>query len=463
MASDESRALFQRLVDGTAASVRRQLTTERRGEKLRSSALLILGFVALWWAVRYVAGPTSAVRRAMEAPRAQATASDAAGARVLSPGVESPETFGQIPSATMLRTRASIDEGTAKAAKARQRQFLYTVEDVVQAIADADAKRKSFEATVQELMVEDAGKRIAATQRGVPLFLAIVERERIPATRLSQLSQLLETIAEPVRKAHGQDQNFAVPGDEQERLLTQIKNEAGRAHSGYAEAVDDLAALKRDAGLPNPTANGTGFPTPAVKTLRDAADDYRLGLRTSSIRERERRLDEQRKANEERAAQAEVERERAKGKAEEDRLLQEVRALEERARVAARAKEAEAERRRLITKAREPGVRQSLTPFLTRGFIQPKAWQGSWLAIERTAEEKPVSLMALRSLGALEPSAKGLESLAWVAGDVKVDRPRWAFGHINTWTADTHRYVAGVQALLRELGDVLVEEGMLSK
>ena len=71
--------------------------------------------------------------------------------------------------------------------------------------------------------------------------------------------------------------------------------------------------------------------------------------------------------------------------------------------------------------------------------------------------------MALRSLGALEPSAKGLESLAWVAGDVKDDRPRWAFGHINTWTADTHRYVAGVQALLRELGDVLVEEGMLSK
>ena len=104
MASDESRALFQRLVDGMAASVRRQMTTERRGEKLRNSALVVMGFLALWWAIRYVAGPNSAVRRAMDAPRNQATASEPAGSRALSPGIESPETFGQIPSATMLRT-----------------------------------------------------------------------------------------------------------------------------------------------------------------------------------------------------------------------------------------------------------------------------------------------------------------------------------------------------------------------
>jgi hypothetical protein len=55
-----------------------------------------------------------------------------------------------------------------KAAKARQQQFLYSVEDVVQVITDADAKRKAFEATVQALLTNDTGKRIAATQRGTP-------------------------------------------------------------------------------------------------------------------------------------------------------------------------------------------------------------------------------------------------------------------------------------------------------
>ena len=50
-----------------------------------------------------------------------------------------------------------------------------------------------------------------------------------------------------------------------------------------------------------------------------------------------------------------------------------------------------------------------------------------------------------------------------MAADVKDDRPRWSFGHINTWTKATQRYVADVQELLRELGEVLVEEGMLSR
>jgi hypothetical protein len=154
-----------------------------------------------------------------------------------------------------------------KAAKARQQQFLYSVEDVVQVITDADAKRKAFEATVQALLTNDAGKRIAATQRGTPRFLAIVEPERTPAARLSQLSQLVESIAEPMRKAHGQAENYAVPGEVQKRMLAQIKLEAGRAHSEYVEAVDDLAALTRAAVSPNPSASGVNPPAPAVKTL----------------------------------------------------------------------------------------------------------------------------------------------------------------------------------------------------
>ena len=383
MASEESRALFQRLVDGIAASARRQLTTERRGEKLRGLAMVALGFLALWWAIRYVAGPNSTVRKAMETPRTQA----AAGSGPLSPGVESPETFGQIPSATMLRTRASIDEGTAKAAKARQRQFLYTVEDVVQVIADAEATQKAFEATVQKLLTDEAGKKIAATQRGVPLFARIVETERVPAGRLAELSQLLETIAGPVRKAHGEDANWAVPGAEQERMLGEIHSEAKRAHAQYRDAAEDLAILIRQAHTRTP-ASGVSYPAPIDKPLGKAVEDYRAGLRASALDEQERRLAEQRKSNDERLTQELVKLELAKGQAKEDGVRQEATALLKQQQEATKAREAEALRRRLVAKAREPRVLQMLDPFLTRGYMQPKEWQGTFLAFERTRERE---------------------------------------------------------------------------
>jgi hypothetical protein len=463
MASDESRAVFQRLVDGMAASVRRQMSTERRGEKLRNSALVVLGFLAVWWAFRSVTGLNSAVRKAIDSSQPQATIAEPAGARALSPGIESPETFGQIPSATMLRTRASIDEGMAKAAKARQRQFLYTVEDVVQDLADTEAQRKSFEATVKGLMTDDGGKTIAATQRGVPRFIAIVELERASAARLAQLSELLATIADPVRRAHDDKANYAVPGEEQGRMLAEIKSEAQRAHSRYTNVVEDLASLLRAATTSGAASNGVNYPAPADKPLGRAVEDYRTGLRTVALDDQERRLAEQRRTNHERLMQELLKLEQAKSKAEEDRAQQAALGIAERQREAARIKEAEAARRLLVAKAREPGVRQTLAPFLARSFMQPKEWQGTFLAFERKPEKQPMSLTALRAVGALEPTTNGLGSLACVVADAKDSRPRWAFGHTNTWSDETQQYVASVQALLRELGDVLVEEGMLSK
>jgi hypothetical protein len=463
MASEESRALFQRLVDGMAASVRRQMAADGRGEKLRNSALVVLGLLAVWASIRWATGPNSAVRRAMDSPRTQTTTPDPGAGRLPPPGIESPETFGQIPSATMLRTRASIDEGTARAAKARQRQFLYTVEDVVQVIADADAKRKSFEVMVQGFMTTDAGKKIAATQRGVPRFIAIVDPVRTSAARLAELSGLVETIAEPVRKAHADNLNHAVPVGEQERMLAELRSEAERARSQYGEALDDLASLARQAEQPGEGANGIIYPAPADKPLKDAVEEYRLGIRGAAIEERERRLDAEREEDERRLTQAAVELERAKGKAEEDRLKREARELEAKQREAGLAMRAEAERRRLLARAREPRVRQMLEPFLKPGFMQPKEVQGTFLVFERTKDEKPMSLTALRAVGALEPTPKGLGQLAWVAADAKDDRPRWAFGHSNTWSKETQRYVSSVQELLLELGEVLVEEGMLSR
>ena len=246
-------------------------------------------------------------------------------------------------------------------------------------------------------------------------------------------------------------------------MLAELRSEAERARSQYGEALDDLASLARQAELPGAGANGIIYPASADKLLRDAVEEYRLGIRGAAIEERERRLEEERKEDERRLTQAAVELERAKGKAEEDRLKREARELEAKQREAGLAMRAEAERRRLLARAREPRMRQMLEPFLKPGLMQPKEVQGTFLVFERTKDEKPMSLTALRAVGALEPTPKGLGQLAWVAADAKDDRPRWAFGHSNTWSKETQRYVSSVQELLLELGDVLVEEGMLSR
>jgi hypothetical protein len=463
MASEESRALLQRLVDGVAASVRRQVTAERRGDWIRNAAVVVLALVVLWGAFRMTRWANMPIWKETNSPHnIIADAGTSTGSR-LSPGIESPETFGQLPSAASLRTRASIDEGTAKAAKARQRQFLYSVEDVVQLIADAESKRQAFETLAEALLTNEAGKQIAATQRGVPRFVSIVDTRRTPAGRLTQLPQLLETVAGPVRRAEAQSENYMVPTDEQLRVLRGIKEEAGRAQEEYADAVAELSTLSRSAARPEAAASGVNPPPPATKTLRDAVDDYRTGLRSAAIDERERRLAAERKALDDRTTNAEIERLRAVAKAEEERLLAEARATQEAAKAAAEAKKAEEHRRSVMAKARTPHVRQMLAPFIEKGFAQPKAWQGTYLAFERTEGEKPMSLRALRSVKALDEGEDGLESLAWVAGDAQNDRSRWNFGHVRSWSKDTRRYVADVQGLLRELGEVLVEEGMLAE
>jgi hypothetical protein len=296
MALEESRALFQRLVEGMTTSVRRQVTTERCGEWLKNTALLDLGLLALWGALRLSHWLTVPVQKAMDAPRGATSAGDEprrspAG---LSPGIESPESFGQLPSAVTLKTRASIDEGTAKA---RQRQFLYSVEDVVPVIADAEAKWKTFESAVQEHSTNADGKEIAATDRGEPQFLAIMEPKRTSAARLGQLFQLLESIASPVRKAHDDVENFAVPADDQGRLLAEIKAEAERALVEYSVAIENLASLARAAGKRYRASPGPSPSAPATKMLREAVDDHRQGLQESELEDRKRRLAEQREAN----------------------------------------------------------------------------------------------------------------------------------------------------------------------
>jgi hypothetical protein len=118
--------------------------------------------------------------------------------------------------------------------------------------------------------------------------------------------------------------------------------------------------------------------------------------------------------------------------------------------------EDEAQRILLRERASDPKVQAMLAPFTTHGYWMPR---GS-VSLER----QPHSFTSLKSYGALEPTEDGLRKLAEVAR-AKRDtlRPRVPFSPGFLKIPDQLEKAKETQRLLRELGPVLVEMGMLAE
>lgn len=111
-----------------------------------------------------------------------------------------------------------------------------------------------------------------------------------------------------------------------------------------------------------------------------------------------------------------------------------------------------------IALAKSAEVQQLLAPFTAPGYWQPRVRGPSY-------DKKPVSLTQLKITGALSQTPAGLKALL-DCGMTKADRerPRWSFrtGYVNLTDAE-HTRLVQAQEYLIELGDILVELGMLSK
>ena len=113
----------------------------------------------------------------------------------------------------------------------------------------------------------------------------------------------------------------------------------------------------------------------------------------------------------------------------------------------------------LKRKAEDPRVQAKLSYFTTPGYLTAKG--------KNSFEKLPISYTELKSIGALEPTIAGLQQMVLVAyvGKDK-DRPRWRFQHMDaaSWkrVSTEMEQVKEVQALLIELGPVLVEMGRLA-
>jgi len=116
-----------------------------------------------------------------------------------------------------------------------------------------------------------------------------------------------------------------------------------------------------------------------------------------------------------------------------------------------------AEKKLLAQKCNDPDVKRLLAPFLAAGYTQPNV-------PGQQPDRIPISYSKLESCGSLAPDREGMRRLIIIAtwtGD-KV-RPRWPLSqNFDRLSPDQIEMVKKAQALLIELGPVMVEEGLLS-
>jgi hypothetical protein len=119
----------------------------------------------------------------------------------------------------------------------------------------------------------------------------------------------------------------------------------------------------------------------------------------------------------------------------------------------------EAQKLVLKRKAESPEIQAELAPFITAGNLTAKG--------RISLENQPISYSELKSMGALEPTPAGIQKMVNVAYTSRDKvRPRWEFKQrtSQSWKhvpADMER-VKAAQALLIELGPVMVEMGQLA-
>lgn len=131
---------------------------------------------------------------------------------------------------------------------------------------------------------------------------------------------------------------------------------------------------------------------------------------------------------------------------------------------------ADAEKIRLQQKCDNPDVKKLLEPFLASGIWQPGDKPGRpW-----THERGPISLSALKKLGALEPTERGLTQLYIVGNGSYInwpnqvhpdkERPKWGFPRVTSQLSqDDWAELRKSQGLLNELGQTMVEQKMLAE
>lgn len=379
-------------------------------------------------------------------------------------------------------------------------RFLASAELTDQNLATLLTRTQTFAARMATLLTNDEGKRIAHDPTAFMMYLRL---EKEPVTTVDEVKARKAASAAIVERLKADQQNIEVgyqPSEELEREVDELYYWAKDRLAVFGAHDETLDSIIADAPKEIDLAK--------AKTLTAALTDYRarwpqvlaeskiLGeelaaeeskmilIEAARAAELEKALEERDRLQRETTAQIErarldfelqlqhlkreeqerrvaaeiaykdamAELERFRKQAEADRYAEDVRAdLKKDETVAA------AERERKIALANSTEVQQLLAPFLAQGYSQPEQ--------KPSTTRGPVSLAALRSAGALDPTDKGLRVLHRLGTKKQEDRdrPRWGFAsYYERMSAEQRAQLQQAQDYLNDLGAVMVELGLLA-
>lgn len=306
----------------------------------------------------------------------------------------------------------------------------------------------------KEIETNDTGKRIAVSPVSVRTYLEVMKPTQAYADegqigrlreRLRLLQVIPNTAKEKQERGYSESKAWA---DGMAELDTDIRKETAILESGLG-LINSLLDSVPKASVETPTLAA------AIAAERKKRNDEKLAL----IQNKEA---EAIKIGNEQVAEA---RKRA---VETDKKLEAKKALDE-----AMAKEDKAKKEKLREKAKSDEVKKYLGHFFVESYYQPtsfdKIGSARYLWVERTDEKLPMSYRKLVGLGATADKIEGLNAINMISGAYgvynsdKYDRPLIR-GEIepDRWTNDKHEFLRKARDLLKELGPILVEEGLLS-
>lgn len=383
---------------------------------------------------------------------------------------------------TARRTLIRISIGEAIAAgEAAQADF-----------AELKKSSEKFNATFEDLLTNDAGKRIAKDDAACVAFRKkVYEGGKCPLDEVEARTKSVDAAVASLQADLKNVTDTYVPSAEFRTTIERNRAWANERLAAVTEKNNTLAACLA-AAPPLPDAANAPTLRDAIEQLaadevRQFAEVYDQVVRDTQP-EKERLIRETARDAELRKAQAEAEALRQEMDAKLDALRKEhelelarlqrerdeLRRELEQLNLQQEKKQAEHERsiekQKLAEKCNDPKVRQALAPFLAEGYWQPVN-AGYSINGQRVSQKAPMSLKVLTAAGALAPGDRGLVTLIKAVGSPKNDRPGWGFRAVNEdyqrtlkrLTPEQIETARQAQQYLIELGPTLVELGQLAE
>lgn len=371
-----------------------------------------------------------------------------------------PETQATTPVRQPSPSVSDSEQAVARAQLAGMKTEVTSIRDRLGKLKSLDA---DWQAKRASLLTGDAGRRIVTSPAHLTLVFQMLDREPpVTSDEILKWDVQIEELATPIEKALAAGTSTLTLTPDHERMLTDLGRRITAAVAALEQRQRQVAAILKE-------TSGT---TPGTQTLEEALAAHQVALAIQENEAHSRLLAEERAKtarmvrdteieNERQLrdateaamkANAEIERKKVEDAAALARQQEQQRQMEHQARI--QREQLEAKFQRTL-----PEIRRVLVPFITPGNRQ--IGKGEWTYTE---EQKPLSLAAIRSRGALENSRSGYRSFYHITSGQQNDRPNGIFRG-NYIGADVESQsvpdIVRAQNLLLEFGDLLVEKKLL--